>query len=188
MRGPLRVPRGALFVLMATPGAAAWALLGWLLSLSSVGVRWRLWPLLAYAVVFGMAEVLEVPLRVPGRRWQVPSTWIQRGRWSQAATWGALLGPGLLTINPFASMWLLPLTLYSLGRPILGAGVGAAAGAVHGLARARGVETNAKRLAKLDLSDLLVKGPRVRRQLDGAILLCSAGLVVGFMSHAATRG
>jgi hypothetical protein len=49
------------------------------------------------------------------------------------------LGPGVLTRNPYASMWLVPLLLGAAGSVWLGLAFGAVAGAAHGASRAFGV-------------------------------------------------
>ncbi len=77
---------------------------------------------LVYAVTYGLAETMRLPLRAPESRWQVPSTWVA-GRTSQkrAVVWGVMLGPGVLTRNPYAGMWLVPLLLAVIASPALGA-------------------------------------------------------------------
>ena len=62
------------------------------------------------AIYYGPPEVSgRRGLPPPGRGWQVPQTMlIDASPRRRLAVWGALLGPGLLTRNPFAGFGLLP--------------------------------------------------------------------------------
>jgi hypothetical protein len=53
--------------------------------------------------------------------------------------WGALLGPGLVTRNPYGSIWMLVLLLASIEDALAAAVVGAVVGLLQGGARALGV-------------------------------------------------
>jgi hypothetical protein len=67
---------------------------------------------LLYALFFGGLETLGLTFRAPSLAWQVPAHWIKGKSISiQAIIWGALLGPGLVTRNPYAGIWILPLLL-----------------------------------------------------------------------------
>jgi len=81
-----------------------------------------------------LIQTLMLPISVPTVRWQVPSGWMnRRTSAAQVVIWGASLGPGLITRNPYASMWLLPLLLPLIGDWHLGVTVGIIAGGSHGL-------------------------------------------------------
>lgn len=135
-------------------------------------------PLVAcgYALAFGIAETFGLPLPAPSLAWQVPAQWVKgRSPVVQAATWGALLGPGLVTRNPYAGMWLLPL-LIALNHNLLTAmAIGMAVGIAHGGARALGVLSNRRRMAT-NCSHLMILGAQLRwRYIDGLALLLAAG-------------
>ncbi len=124
------------------PAIAAWALLG--LGLGAIGVALPgLRPVAlaaagAYGGYYGVTEIAgRRGLSPPGRRWQVPQTMlIAAAPRRRVVVWGALLGPGFATRNPFAGFGLLPLAIVAM--PGIGPGIalGAAIGLAHGTARA----------------------------------------------------
>jgi hypothetical protein len=122
-------------------------------------------------------------VRLPNLKWQVPARWIANAKPSrQILIWGALLGPGLVTSNPFATMWLVPIVLCLTGSTILGAEVGLIAGAVHGFARAAGIliaMRNPQCSLRPELLPLLTMRWRV---IDGLALLFSAGALTSGLS------
>ena len=107
-RGPVAQP-GLIVFAHAAPALLVWGLLGWMLSY--VPTSWGLALAFGFCLLFGFSEVLDWRLRVPLPRWQVPSTWVRGTPRQQALIWGLILGPGLLTVNDFALMWLLPLLI-----------------------------------------------------------------------------
>lgn len=123
----------------AIPAAVTWMLVGAVIH-SVPAVR----PLVAafslvYAVFFGIAEASGEWWPAPGSRWQLPASWLhrrtQQTRW---LVWGIVLGPGLLTRNPYAGFWLLlPIGGLSHHWWLL-----SIIGAVHGAARAVGIMRN----------------------------------------------
>ncbi len=128
------------------------------------------------------AETFGFPLRTPGLRWQVPERWLQgRSEGMRTMIWGMTLGPGWVTINPYAGIWLLPL-LAGMGENLLMAGVvSGVAGAIHGGARAIGVLSNSKRIAA-NCSHLMILGQQFRwRRRDGFILLLVAGTLAAYL-------
>ncbi len=129
-----------------------------------------------YALAFGIAETFGLPLRAPSLAWQVPAQWVKgRSPMVQTATWGAFLGPGLVTRNPYASMWLLPLLIALHHNPLTAMVIGMAVGVVHGGARALGVLSNRRRMAT-NCSHLMIMGAQVRwKYIDGLALLLAAG-------------
>jgi hypothetical protein len=155
---------------------AVWAAVG--AGLGSLGrSRGAVAVAVVYALVYGLAETLRVPVRVPSLRWQVPATWV-RDRTSRlkVVIWGALLGPGLLTRNPYAGMWLVPLALALVGDARAGALWGLAAGAAHGIARAFGLRSNIR--AGRGRANLSLVIDQLRWKLvDGVALLVAAGVL-----------
>lgn len=133
-----------ILVAYAVPAASLWDVFGlpwWgqilpLTFLLSLG--------LLYALSYGLAEVLGMPLPVPGSSWQVPVSWVKSQRsWVRSLIWGFWLGPGIFTRNPDAGIWFLPLLLSIVSRQVAGAGLlGALIGLAHGAARAIEVTRN----------------------------------------------
>ena len=163
------------------PAAAVWSILG--VVLWPVGAILGVVPLVAcgYALAFGIAETFGLPLRVPSLAWQVPAQWIKgRSPMGQTAMWGALLGPGLVTRNPYAGMWLLPL-LIALNHNLLTAmAIGMAVGAAHGGTRALGVLSN-RRHMDASCSHLMILGVQLRwKYRDGLALLLVAGALAAY--------
>ena len=126
----------------ALPAIAVWALLG--LGLGAIELALpglRPVALAAAAVYGGYYGVVEISgrrgLSPPGRRWQVPQTMlIEAVPRRRIVVWGALLGPGFATHNPFAGFGLLPLVLAAMPGIGRGLALGAAIGLAHGAARA----------------------------------------------------
>jgi hypothetical protein len=132
----------------------------------------------SYALCFGVAQTLQTRLRAPSSAWQVPQEWVRyRPRRQQIAVWGLTLGPGLITRNPYASMWLLPGFLALTGSVQAGLVAGALIGASHGAARALGVILNVAVLrARVEHAMLSLV---VSQTIDGLWLLVIAGAVIG---------
>lgn len=131
-----------------------------------------------YAFVFGIFETFGIPFRVPGLTWQVPSRWVKgRSKVVKTLIWGIVLGPGLVTNNPYAGIWLLPF-LVALNHSLLPAVVvSTAVGFAHGIGRAAGVLSN-RRYMSMNCGDLLIMGKQIRWQfMDGLVLLLAAGLL-----------
>lgn len=135
----------------------------------------------AYALWFGVFETLGIPLRSPGLAWQVPSHWVN-GRPSvlQALVWGAILGPGLLTRNPYAGIWLLlPLVAFNHNL-LMAAAVGGAVGVAHGGARVFGVLHN-RRYMETSNGHLKILGSQLQwRYMDGVAMLLAAGALTAY--------
>ncbi len=162
------------------PAALVWGLLG--LALSPLASVPFLLPLLAlvYALWFGARETLGLHRRLLGLVWQVPASWV-RGRpaVARAFIWGVTLGPGLVTKNPYAGMWLLPLlvALLALSHSLFATVVvGVAVGSAHAMARAIGVLRNRKCIAVDASAHVKILQSQERWQyLDGLALLLAAG-------------
>ena len=163
------------------PAALVWAALGLMLRPLS-GIP-GLVPVAAaaYALGYGIVETAGLPVWRPTLAWQVPAPWIAGRREPvQALIWGATLGPGLVTRNPYAGMWLLPLLVALYHDPLVALGVGVCIGAAHGAARALGVLNNRKHLGART-APLALMGWQWRWQvLDGVALLLAAGALTAY--------
>ncbi len=120
----------------ALPAVAVWSALGFAVTVVRLG-----WLALAAAVVYGgcyaATEISGRGLPPPGRSWQVPQTMlIEASARRRVLVWGAVLGPGFATRNPYAGFWLLPLAVASMPGTGAGLAAGAAVGLAHGAARA----------------------------------------------------
>jgi hypothetical protein len=137
-----RAVRLGVLAAYAVPALVAWALLG--LGLGTAGAALPAFRGVALAAVAGYASyfgALELSgrrgLPPPGRGWQVPQTMlIEASPRRRLLVWGALLGPGFATRNPFAGFGLLPLAVAAMPGPAPAVALGAAAGLAHGAARA----------------------------------------------------
>jgi hypothetical protein len=173
------------------PAAAVWLALG--LGLAALPLTWPLLTdtalvaAIGYGGLYGIAELAgRRGLAAPGRRWQVPSSMmINASPRRRLLVWGAILGPGFLTQNPYAGFGLLPLAVAAMR--VAGAGaclaLAAAIGLAHGTARAAALLRDVKRhevhTDPLGQLDALLKIVYWRR-LDGAALLAvaAAGVAV----------
>lgn len=129
-----------------------------------------------YALGFGLFEVLGLPVRVPSLSWQVPATWVKgKSATTQTIIWGTLLGPGFVTRNPYAGIWLLPLLL-GLNQNLLAAiGIGAAVGFTHGGARAFGIISNRTCVKDLNAHLSVLGRQWYWKYVDGLTLLMATG-------------
>ncbi len=91
-----------------------------------------------YGCVYGVTEVCGSPWpAAPGRRWQVPQDLlIGASGIRRVLVWGATLGPGFLTRNPYAGFGVLPLLVAAAGRLPAGVGIAGLVGAAHAAGRA----------------------------------------------------
>ena len=137
---------------------------------------------LAYALWFGLRETLGLQRRLLGLLWQVPSSWIKgRPAVLQTLIWGTTLGPGLVTKNPYAGMWLLPLLVVLNHNLLMTVAVGAAVGAVHGGARAIGVLRNRRCIAMdVEAHYRILNSQTQWQYLDGLALLLAAGALSAY--------
>jgi hypothetical protein len=127
-----------------------------------------------YAAAFGLLEAIGIPFRPLGPPWQVPAQWL-KGRSSviQTLIWGIVLGPGFVTRNPYAGMWLL-LVLLPLQASFAALVVaGCAIGITHAATRVGGVIYNHRHP---DTGALLTVLAQTRwRIADGMLLVFVAG-------------
>jgi hypothetical protein len=160
----------------ALPAAAVWSILGaafWLLNSVSLFILLFAW---VYALGFGLFEVFGLPVRIPGLSWQVPATWVKgKSAATQTMIWGTLLGPGLVTRNPYAGFWLLPLLLGLNQNLLVAIGIGVAVGLTHGGARACGIISNQKCVKDLNAHIFILQRQWCWKYIDGLTLLMVAG-------------
>lgn len=129
---------------------------------------------LIYALVFGVLETLTLPFRQLSSSWQVPAQWlIGRSARAQTLIWGAALGPGLVTRNPYAGIWLLPVVLTINHSFLFDVGFGLLIGAAHGTARAFSILRTSR---NPDADGLRIVLTQWRwRVADGFLLLLGGG-------------
>lgn len=125
----------------AVPAVAVWLVLGLVLGLGLASLRLTAIALVAAVAYGGYYGVIEASggrgLGPPGRRWQVPQTMLIDARpRRRVLVWGAVLGPGFATRNPYAGFGVLPLAVAAMPGARAGLALGAAIGAAHGTARA----------------------------------------------------
>ena len=159
----------------AAPAVAVWALAGLLANLAPIQPA-ALGLTVAYGIYYGLIETSGRPgLPAPGRTWQVPSQWVDNTpRWQRILIWGALLGPGFATRNPYAGFGLLLLIVCSAGSLRLGVALAVTLGLLHSLARAAALLRDVHQPPGTDYLDLLARSMRWRA-LDGLALLTIAG-------------
>lgn len=99
-------------------GGTAWLVIGLASSLLftprvSIVLGWLAF---VYAGVYGVCESLTIrSLPVPSSTWQLPANSLRgRTEWGKAVIWAVVLGPGLMTRNPFPAMGLLVLLPFAL--------------------------------------------------------------------------
>ena len=126
-----------------------------------------------YALVLGLLEALAIPFRPLSLNWQVPAQWLQgRSAFVQTLIWGAALGPGFVTRNPYAGIWLLPVLLTLNQHFFTNLGIGIVIGTAHGCTMAIGVLLTRQNLDTCGSGILMQWRWRVA---DGLILLFGAG-------------
>lgn len=165
------------------PAALIWAVLATILRLLN-GIPLLLPTLAAlYALRFGILETLGIGFRPPGLAWQVPSSWIKgHSVLAQTLTWGTTLGPGLVTKNPYAGMWLLPFLVALSSSPLMAIVFGLGVGAAHGLTRALGVLRNRRCIEMDENAYLSILAAESRWQYaDGLALLLAAGALAAYV-------
>jgi hypothetical protein len=164
-------------VAYAIPAAAAWALLGLVLGALPVAHA-ALVAAAVYGCAYGAAEVLGLRWpAAPGRRWQVPQDLlIGVSGARRLLVWGAILGPGFLTRNPYASFGMLLLLAACTGSLPAAVVVAAAIGAAHAGGRGAALLRDAA-APQLEPLALLLRSLQWRT-LDGIALLLIAGAVI----------
>lgn len=139
-----------------------------------------------YALILGLLEALAIPFRPISLAWQVPAQWLSnRSTRVQILIWGIALGPGLMTRNPYAGIWLLPLLLVLHQSILTNISIGILIGIAHGGARVFGILSTRRNLSACG-SSLLTQWRW--RFADGLMLLFGAGcLTVAALSTFLTQ-
>jgi hypothetical protein len=131
-----------------------------------------------YGCAYGVAELrgLRWPA-APGRRWQVPQDLlIGVSGTRRLLVWGAILGPGFLTRNPYASFGMLVLLAASAGSLPATVIVAAVIGAAHAGGRAVALLRDSA-APQLEPFALLLRSLRWRA-FDGVAMLAVAGAAI----------
>jgi hypothetical protein len=166
----------------ALPAAATWALLGLVLGALPIALA-AIIAAAVYGCGYGVVEVggLAWP-PAPGRRWQVPQDLLLgvSGR-HRVVVWGAILGPGLLTRNPYASFGMLVMLAATVGGLPAAVWVAALIGAAHASGRALALLRDSASRADEPFA-LLLRSLRWRA-LDGLALLVVAGAAIATAAY-----
>jgi hypothetical protein len=165
----------------ALAGAACWALPG--AAAGSLPLqRAGLLVVALYGAYFGIAEALGrrgVP--APGSRWQVPQGFVRSAsRRRKLVLWGAILGPGFLTRNPYAGFGMLVALTTLAGSAWLGLIVAAVTGACHGTGRALAMLRDARQASGAQYLSSVAKS-LYWRHCDGlALTAIAAAMLAGY--------
>lgn len=127
-------------------------------------------------MTYGAVQLLGLGWPIPTLPFGTPSAWLRgRSGTGQTLVWGATLGPGFLTRNPYACMWLAMIALSGSSTTVAALITGAVAGVTHGTARAVGILLNIRRR----LTPYEVMSQRLTwKFVDGIALFAAAGLIV----------
>jgi hypothetical protein len=136
----------------------------------------------AYGAYFGAMEALGgrgIP--PPGSRWQVPQGFVRNAtRRRKLVIWGAILGPGFLTRNPYAGFGMLVALAALAGNARLGLITGVAIGACHGTGRAVALLRDAREASGLEYLSSVAKS-LYWRHCDGlALVLIATAMLAGY--------
>lgn len=140
--------------------------------------------IVVYCLCYGIAEATGLHgLRPPGSTWQVPQSFVVgTSRRRRILVWGAILGPGFLTRNPYAGFGLLALGVAVLDSVPVGVLVGAAIGFAHGTGRALALLRDARGADPDDYLKSVLRSMHWRT-FDGVALLGLGGLAVFTFAH-----
>jgi hypothetical protein len=160
------------------PAAIAWLLLGLFANLLPLSTA-ALILTAAYGVLYGIVEVAGRSFPAPpSMAWQVPSPWVTDvPRWRRALTWGALLGPGFATRNPYAGFGVLPLGVAAVGSVRSGVAVAVSIGIAHGGGRALALLRDVRHVTTADYLQSVLRSMHWRT-FDGFALLMVSGAAV----------
>jgi hypothetical protein len=158
------------------PAAAAWALLGLLLHLLPLRTT-ALMLIAVYGISYGLLESTgRARPSPPGSGWQVPSAWVRGvSRRRRMWVWGALLGPGLATRNPYAGFGMLILATAAAAGLRDSVLVAVAIGVAHAAGRAAGLLRDVAMIGTCDYMQAVV-ATMYWRIFDGYALLVIGGL------------
>jgi hypothetical protein len=164
------------------PAAAVWAAIGLVLSAAAAAAHAvalaALLAAAAYGCAYGVAEVSGSPWpAAPGRRWQVPQDLVIGASGTRRVlVWGAILGPGFMTRNPYAGFGILPVLVAVSGRLPAGILIAGLVGAAHATGRAVALLRDSS-VPQPEPFALLLRSLRWR-VLDGLVLLTVAGAAI----------
>lgn len=129
-----------------------------------------------YGTFYGVLEAGGMAKPAPpGSRWQVPSGWVRGiSRRQRFAVWGALLGPGFATRNPYAGFWLLPLAIAAVDNVGYGVLLAALIGAAHSATRASALVRDVRNAEANSYLHSTLRS-MYWRTVDGFALLVAAG-------------
>ncbi len=132
-----------------------------------------------YCAYYGITEAVVIPsFRPPGSSWQVPQSLVLgTSRRRRILVWGAILGPGLATRNPYAGFGMLPLAVAAIGNVSVGVLTAAAIGAAHGTGRALALLRDASGIGNSDYFRSVLRSMHWRR-FDGLAILVIGGLAM----------
>jgi hypothetical protein len=138
--------------------------------------------IVVYCAFYGILETAgAVRPAPPGSRWQVPRSLVARASARRRVlVWGAILGPGFATRNPYAGFGLLVLIVAAFGNVRTGAATAAAIGIAHGTGRALALVRDARGIDTAEYLRSVLKAMRWRT-VDGLILLLTG--TVALASH-----
>ena len=121
------------------------------------------------ALVYTLHELDFIQLPVPGRDWQVPAHWVRDGFYRSAAIFGSIVGFGVFTRVPYASLPVFLAWLFVFGNPLYGA----LAGLLYGAARALSIYSSA---ATRDTEELVTLNQRLMALIPSIHLATGAFL------------
>lgn len=155
-----------------------WAIIGAVVSPINAGPAGWI-ALIAYSCFYGAVESLTLPgVSAPGSRWQVPSAWVHGvSKRRRAIVWGALLGPGVATRNPYAGYMLLPIALVAINDARLVILLAISLGTLHALGRVLGLLRQVAVIGEVDPLEMLLRR-MYWRKADGLALTVIAGFVL----------
>jgi hypothetical protein len=165
------------------PAGLSWALLGAALGgLPLSDAALILIP--AYALCYGVAQVRGQAFpSPPGTAWQVPSAWVlNTPRWRRTMIWGALLGPGFATRNPYAGFGFLILAVAAAGGVRRAVLLAVAIGVAHGTGRAAALLRSVREIDSASYLRSMLRS-MYWRAFDGYALLAVAGLSATVCLH-----
>jgi hypothetical protein len=165
------------------PAVGVWMLVGWLLNLFPISAVALIGTAL-YAIMYGITEATgRTYPAAPTIMRQVPSAWVRHANpWQRILIWGSILGPGFVTINPYAGFALLALTLASIGNLHDAVIVAASIGALHGIGRSLALLRDVRGWGPADYKEAM-RRQKYWRKLDGVLLLVIGGIAVAAFIH-----